>query len=186
MRLFSALRSRIFPPELCRVAKSGDVPEIVSCLARTSVVVIAADLGDSVPLNAPRSATIAIVKSAAERKSFDGDIHKYEIDGEIFLPVFTDAAAAETFCGAYVGLLGRIHAFRLFKVPGNYLRHWIADQDIIVVNPQSSNEVEMQRGKSEGIRAGLPEIGSFNQAEFVSVVLPMAGISQSIEFGPEV
>ena len=185
MRLFSALKNRIFAPELCRVATAGDVPEIVSCLARTPVVVIAADLGDSVPMNAERSATIAIVEAAAERKSLDGDIHKYEIDGEIFLPLFTDVAAAEAFCGAYVSLLERIHAFRLFRVPGRYLRNWIADRDVIVVNPQSSNEVEISRGKSEAIRAGLAETGSLGDVQFVSVVLPMAGISQAIEFGPE-
>lgn len=185
MRLLSALKDRIFPPQLCRTANAGDVPEIVDCLARTFVVVIAAELGDSVPMNAERSATIAIVKSAAERKSFEGDIHKYEIDGETFLPVFTDVAAAEAFCGAYVSLLGRIHAFRLFRVPGRYLRNWIADRDVIVVNSQSSNEVEINRGKSGAIRAGLAETGSLDDVQFVSVVLPMAGISQAIEFGPE-
>ena len=184
MGLLSALTNRFFPPELCRVAKTGDVARIVDCLARTSVVVVAADLGDSVPLNGERDALISILESAAQRKSFSGDLHKYKIDGEIFLPVFTDAAAAETFCGAYVSLVGHIHAFRLFRVPGRYLRKCIADQDIIVVNPQSINEVEIDRGKSDGIRAGLPETASLNDAEFVSVVLPMAGISQAIEFGP--
>jgi len=185
MGLLSALKNRFFPPELCRIAKAGDVAATVDCLARTSVVVVAADLGDSAATDADRGAIIAIVEAAAQKKSFDGEVHKYEIDGEVFLPVFTDAAAAELFCGAYVSLLGHVHAFRLFRVPGACVRNWIADEDMIVVNPQSNNEVEIDRSKSEAIRAGLTETDNSDDAEFVSLVLPMAGIAKAIEFSPE-
>jgi len=185
MDLLSTLKSRFFPPELCRIAKTGDVAAIVDFLARTSVVVVAADLGDSAPMDADPNAIIAIVEAAGQRKSFDGEVHKYELDGEVFLPVFTDAAAAELFCGAYVSLLGQIHAFRLFRVPGAYVRNGIADKNIIVVNPQSDNEVEIDRSKSEAIRAGLTETDDLNDAKFLSLALPAAGISQPIEFTPE-
>jgi len=185
MGLLSALKSRFFPPELCRVAKIGDVSAIAQCMAGTSVVVIGRDLGDSVPFDAGQGVITAIVEAAAEKKSFDGDIHKYEIEGETFLPVFTDTAAAESFCGAYVSLLGHIHAFRLFEVPGAFIRKWIADDDIIVINPQCSNEVEIDKGKSESVCRSIAETDDLSGARFVSVALPMLGISQPIDFGPD-
>ena len=52
MGLLSALKRRFFAPELCRAAKTGDVAATAQCIARTSVVVVGADLGDSVPFDA--------------------------------------------------------------------------------------------------------------------------------------
>jgi hypothetical protein len=185
MGLFSSLKTRFFPPELCRVAKTSDVSAITECIGRTSVVVIGRDLGDSAPFDSQQDVIMAIAEAAAQKKSFDGDIHKYEIDGATFLPVFTDTAFAESFCGAYASLLGRFHAFRLFRVPGTYISSWICNNDIIVVNPQSDNEVEIDRSKSSAICTGLALTDNFSGAHFVSLVLPMPGISRPIEFCPE-
>lgn len=185
MGLFSALRDRLVTPELCRVAKKTDTAATVECLARTPVVVVGADLGHSVQRDAEESQIIGVVEAAAQKKSFDGEVHKYVIDGQAYLPVFTDVAAADAFCGAYVDLLGHIHAFRLFRVPGAYLRHWIADGDVIVVNSQSDHEVEIDSNSSGAIRDGLPDTNGFTQTEFLNLVLPMPGISRTIEFRPE-
>lgn len=185
MGLLSALNARLFAPELCRVAKTRNVASVIECLSRFSVLVIGADLGKYVALDVDEQELIAIVEAAAQNKRFDGDIHKYLIDGDTFLPVFTDARAAEWFCGAYVDLLKHIHCFRIFRVPGAYVGNWIADGDIIVVNPQSNHEVEINRQDSEAIRAGLPATDDFSEVQFVSVALPMAGISRPIEFSPE-
>lgn len=185
MGLMSALKSRFFSPEICRVAKSGNVASIVECIAHTQLVVVAADLGNSVPLDADEQSVISMIHAATRKKRFDGDIHKYEIDGKAFLPVFTDRSTAELFCGAYCDLIGCIHAFRLFAIPGPYIRNWIADDDVIVVNPQSNNEVEFHHDHSQAIRDRLPGVDDYNEARFLSLALPMAGISQTIEFRPE-
>jgi hypothetical protein len=184
MGLLSALKSRLFSPELCRVAKTGDMAAVARCLAREPVVVIGADLGDSFLVGAQPDAVFKTVGAVAQKKSFEGEIHKYEIDGEIFVPVFSDSAAAELFCGAYCSLLGRIHAFRLFTVPGAYIRHWIADGDTVVVNPQSSNEVEIDPIRSQDMCMLLPKPEGLNDAQFLSLVLPCPGISSPIEFLP--
>jgi hypothetical protein len=185
MGLLSALKNRFFAPELCRVAKAADVAATAECIGRSSVVVIGADLGNSVPLNPEHDAVLAIVEAAAQKKSFEGSVHKYEIDGETFLPIFTDPLAAESFCGAYVSLLNRIHAFRIFRVPGAYIGRWIAGGDVLVVNPQNNNEVEIDRAKSQAIRARLPGTDGFADAQFVSLALPMPGVSRPIEFTPD-
>ena len=65
MDLFSALRGRFFSPELCRIAKRTDIGATIECLARTPVVVLGADLGCSVQLDADESQLIAMVESAA-------------------------------------------------------------------------------------------------------------------------
>ena len=90
MGFLSALKSRLFPPELCRVAKTGDVSAAAQCFARRSVVVVAADLGDSFPFDAQLETVTPIVEAAAHKESFEGEIHKYEIDDRVFLPIFTD------------------------------------------------------------------------------------------------
>lgn len=185
MGLLSALKSRFFPPELCRLAKLGDPAATAACIARKPLVVIGADLGACVPFDADPNSVVTMTEAAAHKKPFDGDIHKYHVEGETFLPIFTDREAAELFCGAYCSLLGQIHAFRLFLVPGAYIRNWIADQDVIVVNPQGRNEVEINRRKSQAIRERLPEVHAFSDAKFISLALPMAGLSRPIEFGPD-
>jgi hypothetical protein len=184
MGLLSALRARFFSPELCRVAKKTDIAATIECLARTPVVVVGADLGNAVQFGEEESQIITIAEAAAQKKSFEGDIHKYVIDDQVYLPVFTDAAAAGAFCGAYVDLLGHIHAFRLFRVPGAYLRHWIADGDMVIVDSQSNHEVEIDPSGSRAVRDGLPDSSGFEQAEFLSLVLPIPGISRPIEFRP--
>ena len=95
MRLLSALRGRFFSPELCRVAKTTDIAVTIECLARSPVVVVGADLGRSVQFDAKESEIIAIAEAATQKKSFDGEIHKYAIDDHTYLPVFTDVATAE-------------------------------------------------------------------------------------------
>ncbi len=185
MGLLYTLKSRLFPPELCRVAKSADATGIAACLSRAAVVVIGADLGDPLPLDADQDAVIAIVEAAAQNKSFDGDVHKYSIESEIFLPIFTDPVAAEMFCGAYVSLLNHLHAFRLFCVPGASVRVWIREKETMIVNPQSPGEVEIDREISSTIRALLPEADGHGEAQLVSVALPMLGVSRTIEFAPE-
>jgi hypothetical protein len=185
MGLLSALKSRFFPPELCRVAKLGDPATTAECIARTGVVVIGADLGGSIPFDADDNSVTTIIGAAAREKRFEGGVHKYEIDGEKFLPIFTDREAAEVFCGAYCSLLGRIHAFRLFAIPGGYIRQWIADQDFIVVNSQSNNEVKIDQSKSQLIRERLPETRTSCDAKFVSLALPRVGVSRTIEFSPD-
>jgi hypothetical protein len=185
MGLLSALKSRFFPPELCRLAKLGDPATTAESIARTPVVVIGADLGGSIPFDADLNSITTIVEAALQKKPFEGSIHKYEIDGETFLPIFTDRDAAELFCGAYCSLLGRIHAFRLFAILGGYIRSWIADQDIIVVNSQSNNEVKINQSKSQLIRERLPETRTSCDAKFVSIALPMVGVSRPIQFSPD-
>ena len=185
MGLLYSLKSRFFPPELCRVAKSADETRIAACLSRTSVLVIGADLGDPLPFDADQGSTIAIVEAAAERKSFDGDVHKYSIESETFLPIFTDSIAAEMFCGAYVSLLNRLHAFRLFCVPGASVRAWIGENETLIVNPQGPSEVKIDGEMSSAIRALLPSSGDPCEAQLVSVALPVPGVSRTIEFGPE-
>ncbi len=185
MGLFSGIKSRLFPPELSRVAKTGDASTIAECISRTSIVVIAADLGDSISFDTDQQSAIALVEAATQKKTFDGSVHKYEIDGSTFLPIFTDVPTAEAFCGAYCGLLNHIHAFRLFTAPGAYLRDWIAEQDFIVVNPQSHNEVEIDRSNSLMIREQLPNPDQINEIQFTSLVIPMIGISQTVEFAPD-
>jgi hypothetical protein len=183
MGLLATLKERFFPPELCRVAKAGDSANIADCLARTAVVVIGADVGVPVPFDADDNSVIGALEAAA-KKSFDCEIHKYNIHGDVFIPIFTDVPAAESFCGAYYSLLGHIHAFRLFTILGAYIRHWINDQDFIVVNPQGNNEVEIDHNKSSAICTRLSESDTFSDAHFVSLALPMAGISRTIEFAP--
>jgi hypothetical protein len=185
MSLLSALRDRLFSPELCRVAKKTHIAATIECLARTPVVVVGADLGSSVQRDAAENQIIAMVEAATEKKSFDGHVHKYVVDGQAYLPVFTDVAAAEAFCGAYVDLLGCIHAFRLFRVPGTFLRQWIADGDVIIVNSQGNHEVEIDPHRSGAIRDALTASNGSTQAEFLCLVLPMPGISRSIEFRPD-
>jgi hypothetical protein len=185
MGLLRALKNRLFPPTLCRVARRGDSVATADCIASTALVVIGADLGESVPFDADQGSVTAVIEAAARKKTFDGSIHKYELDGKTFLPLFTDTATAESFCGAYCGLLGHVHAFRLFKVPGTYIRHWIADDDIIIVNPQYNNEVELKPNQSSEIRDRLPVTNTFHDAKIVSVTVPMLGISRPIEFRPD-
>lgn len=146
---------------------------------------IGADLGHSVPFDASQESVIAVIEAAARKNAFDAGIHKYEFEGKTYLPLFTDTASADSFCGAYCGLLGHIHAFRLFTVPGTYIRQWIAEGDIIIVNPQCDHEVEINPNQSAEIRDRLPVTNSFHAAQLVSVTFPMSGISRPIEFRPD-
>jgi len=180
----SAIKSRFFPPTLCRVARRGDSVATADCIAKTSLVVIGADLGESVPFDADQESVIAVIEAAVRKNAFDTGIHKYEFDGKTCLPLFTDTATADSFCGAYCSLLGHIHVFRLFTVPGTYIRHWIAEGDFIIVNPQCNNEVELNPNQSSEIRDRLPVSNTFYAAQMVSVTLPMFGISRPIAFRP--
>ena len=184
MGLLSALKSRLFPPTLCRVARRGDSAATSDCIANTSLVVIGADLGESVPFDADQESVIAVIEAAVRKNAFDTGIHKYEFEGKTYLPLFTDSANAELFCGAYCSLLGHLHAFRLFTVPGAYIRQWIADGDTIIINPQCDNEVKLNPNQSSEIRDRLPVTNTFQAAQIVSVTLPMFGISRPIDFRP--
>ena len=185
MSLLYSLKNRFFPPELSRVSKSGDAKVVSECLSRTTVVVIGADLGDPLPFDADQDVVLAIVEAAAEKRSFDGLAHKFSYESQRYLPVFTDPVAAEMFCGAYVSLLGRLHAFRLFRVPGASVGSWLDDNDVLVVNSQGPGEVKISGESSREIGALLGDSGDLRQARFLSVALPMLGVTQTMEFGPE-
>ena len=185
MSLLYSLKSRFFPPELSRVSRSGDAKMISDCLSRNTVVVIGADLGEPLPFDADQDAVLDIVEAAAQRKSFDGLAHKFSYEGQRYLPVFTDPVAAEMFCGSYVSLLGHLHAFRLFRVPGASVGCWIEDNDVLIVNSQSPGEAEISGETSREIGVLLGDSGDPHQARFLSVALPMFGATQAIEFGPE-
>ena len=185
MSLLYSLKSRFFPPELSRVSKSGDVSAISECLSRIGVVVIGADLGDPLPFEADQDTVLAVVEAAALRKSFEGQAHKFSYENQRYLPVFTDPVAAEMFCGAYVTLLGQLHAFRLFRVPGACVGSWIDDNDILIVNSQAPSEAEISGESSREMGALLGGSVDPRQAQLLSVALPMLGVARVVEFGPE-
>lgn len=184
MGLLSAIKSRLFPPELCRVAKTGDATAVSELLNRTNVVVVGAQLGPAIPFDAEQQSAIDAIESAANNKAFDG-VLRFDVDDDTFLPIFTDQTAAESFCGAYCSLLGHIHAYRLFTVPGHYIRDAIDDNDFIVVNPQYGNEAEIDRSKSKSIRDKLSGSDALDQAQFLSLAVPMIGVPSTIEFAPD-
>ena len=184
MGLLSALKNRLFPPALCRLAKRGEAPAIVKHLSQVTVVVLGADIGTGVSYIPTEDALELMVETAAQKKSFDNDVLKYDYDGETFLPIFTDETAAQKFCGSYCSLLEQIHAFRLFAVPGSYIGAWMGHGDILVINPQSDNEVEIDSTDTNLIRSQLPTQNDFGHARFLALVFPMHGVSKTIEFKP--
>lgn len=184
MRLLSAIKLRLFPPELCRIAKSGDAAALSELLNRSTVVVVGADLGPPIPFDAEPQVAIDAIETAAHNKAFDG-VLRFDVDDDSFLPIFTDQTAAESFCGAYCSLLGHTHAYRLFSIPGHYIREAIDENDFIVVNPQYVNEAEIDRSQSKSIRDRLLSSESPDQAQFLSLAIPMTGVRNTIEFSPE-
>lgn len=173
----------MFPKSLSATARSGDIAALCMQMTKSPVVVIGADIGDGIPTGTPNpDQVLAIAEAAASKRSFDGS-HKYELDGVRYLPVFSDATAANLFCGAYVDLLSHVHAFRLFSVPGAALASSIADTDTLVINPQSDDEVELTREHSLALRKSLEGSKPADPA-ILSVTIPVPGVDEEITFPP--
>ena len=180
--VLKSLLSWFFPKPRVRIASPQSFVSLRNRLGLSSVVVLGADIGDGVPLGDRSDLIPKITEYAAQQQVFDG-IHKFDLDGITFVPIFADAASAKEFCGAYVDLLSKIHAFRLFRVSGPVLASFIDDNDMVVFNSQNDDEVELTCEQSRELKRSL-ETGVAQETHFLSIALPIPGVEREITFSP--
>ncbi len=180
--ILKALFAWFMPKPRVRKATEENLQTLIARIHADSIVVIGADIGAGMPLG-DRSELVKITEHAAQRQVFDG-AHKFTLDETRFLPIFSDAKSAKAFCGAYVDLLSRIHAFRLFRISGDVLAAAITDSDTIVLDAQSDVETEFSPELSQRLRSGLCSSVT-GQAEFLSVALPIPGVTEEVSFAPQ-
>ena len=172
----------MFPRPRVRIASQQDFASLRDRIGLSPVVVLGADIGDGVSLRDRSDQLPKITEYAAQRQGFDG-IHKFDLDGITFVPIFADETSAKEFCGAYVDLLSKIHAFRLFRISGSVLASFIGDNDTVVYNSQNDDEVELTCEQSRELKRSLETSGSQN-ADFLSIALPVPGVEHEITFTP--
>ncbi len=173
MSIFNSIKNAFRSPALIRAAKDGNLSEVAGLLSKETIFVISNDIGESLSMQPQQKDALRIAEAAAMNKTFD-DVHKYEYEGIHYLPIFTSRKAAEEFCGAYTGLIQKIHAYRIFEVSGGMLKRWIRTSDILVINPQDNNEVRLNEKDSANV--GQLLAGAQNEViGEMTVVLPLQG-----------
>jgi len=163
-------------------AKVQDLESLLCEIESSFIVVVGSDIGAGVNPNNRSDSLPKITEYAAQRNSFDG-AHRFELDGQTFLPIFLDANSARNFCGSYVDLLSEIHAFRLFRISGAVLATCIADGDTLVFNSQNDDEIEFSCEQTLELKQSLGMDGE-HETEFLSIALPVPGVEQEIIFSP--
>lgn len=182
--VLKSLLSWLFPKPRVRNKSTHDSASLCNLIKHSTVIVLGADIGDGVPIGNRSNLLPQITEYAAKRQAFDG-VHKFDLGGTIFLPIFSDARSAKDFCGAYVDLLSNIHAFRLFRISGSVLASCIGDNDTVVFNSQSDDEVVLTSEQSWELKRSL-ETGVAQEAVFLSIALPIPGVEREISFAPNV
>jgi hypothetical protein len=177
--------ARLFAPKIFKAFKSGNASAIATQLANTRMVVVGANIGNGVSIDAlPAEADQIpkLVEAAARMKQYDG-VLKFESDGNKYLPIFDDAAAANAFCGAYVDLLCSVHAFRLFTVSASAIVASLDDSDTVIFNAQNDDEVELTNEQTRRVK-GLLRTNNSAEPQFLSVTVPVPGVEEDITFTP--
>lgn len=180
--VLKSLLSWLFPKPRARNKATHDFASLCNLIKHSPVVVLGADIGDGVPVGNRSDLLPKVTEYAAQRQAFDG-VHKFDLDGTTFLPIFSDATSAKEFCGAYVDLLSDIHAFRLFRISGPVLASCIGDNDTVVFNSQNDDEVELTSEQSRELKQSL-ETGVAQETVFLSIALPVPGVEREITFAP--
>jgi hypothetical protein len=121
-------------------AELGDAARFGRALIESKVVVIHADLGERLPLNASEREVLKIVETAAASVPTAARFFSYLHEGKTYFPFFLSQSDAEIFCGAYSGRENALFAYQVLEVQGAAIAERSREADKLVMNDQCDDE----------------------------------------------
>jgi hypothetical protein len=142
---------------LSSAARQRDPARFVRLVSRRELLALTALDGpglDAATLTP--DALLAEIRRAAEAIAAadpaDWRPHVDELDGRRRVPVFTTEAHFRAYCEAITRATSRVHGFQPANVPGTHVGNLLAEDEVLVLNPQTRDEVEIPRTTSDLLR----------------------------------
>ena len=142
---------------LSAAARKDDPARFVRLASRRDLLVLTAL--DSPGLDAAtltKDALLAEIAARAEAIAAADPVdwlpHVEELDGRRRVPVFSTEEHFQAYCEAITRESCRIHGFQAAAVPGSHVGNLTTDDEVLVLNPRTRDEVEIPRSTAEFLR----------------------------------